>query len=95
MNFRRELISFNKEEVSMVTDLIFNKGIKSNEEVIKILNDKFVDEETTQEIINALKVNGYIEYEQMLKLNDEVSIKPSYVSLDSLIQDGLYKLNNK
>lgn len=90
MNFRRELTSFDKEEVSMVTDLIFNKCIKSNGEVIKILNDKFVDEETTKEIINSLKADGYISYGESLNAKD-VSIKPIFNSLDSLIQDGLYK----
>lgn len=90
MNFRREITSFKREEVNIVTDLIFNKNVESNEEIIKILNDNFVDEETTKKIINTLKTDGYIDYGQGLKL-DDVSIKPLCVSLESLIQDGLYK----
>ncbi|HIQ90358.1 MAG TPA: hypothetical protein IAB27_01840, partial [Candidatus Coprosoma intestinipullorum] len=62
MNFRRDITSFKREEVNIVTDLIFNKNVESNEEIIKILNDNFVDEETTKEIINTLKTDGYIDY---------------------------------
>ena len=85
MNFRRDITSFKREEVNIVTDLIFNKDVESNEEII---NNKLVDKETTEEIINILKVDGYIDSEVSL---NGISIKPLCVPLDSLIQDGLYK----
>lgn len=90
MNFRKEITDFKKEEVNIVTDLIFNKNIESNEEIIRIANGKFVDRKTTEGIVNTLKVDGCINYEQSLQLND-VSIKPSSNSLSFLIQNGLYK----
>ena len=90
MNFRREITRFKRDEVNIVTDLIFNKNVESNEEIVKISKDNSVEEEITKQIINALKTYGYIDYEHGLKLGD-VSIKPLCVSLESLIQDGLYK----
>lgn len=94
MEFRKELTSFAPEHVRLITDLIFNKGVTSNEEIIRTAYGKCMGKEESKEILNILWVKGFISYGTQNMLGD-MTIEPVRNSLDTLTSNGLYEPNKQ